>query len=953
MARRRRSTVLTLQSLEERRLLATYAVTTALDVVDDADGEVSLREAIEFANQNPGQDTITFAPGSFDPLGFDDPTRVELSLGQLAVTDSLIIIGPGANLLSIDGQDASRVLDVLGDGVDVFVDGLTITGGQTLEDGLAGSGAAIRFESTGALTLRGVSIRGNQTFGDSAHGGGVYASGGEVVVAESSFSANATNGIDASGGAIRTTDAEIHLINTTVSGNVAGGIASHGGGLHASGTSNVSIIHSTVASNSAQAIGGGVSVDAGSIVPLRIANSVIATNQDAGVAPDLYASRDANQTPDATTLDVVFSLIGDNSNAGLLESQIAGPDGNLIGSPTGFGTIDPMLQPLAINGGPTLTRKPATGSPLIDAGDDSFSRDSNGFLLNQDQRGLPFDRVFSLADIGAFETQPPRAAVVQWLDADPVFVGTPLGDLQLSAVADTPGTFNYTPPAGTVLNAGNDQTLAVVFTPVDSVHYQPSVARIEIDVVASVDRGDAPQSYGVTDAANGPTHLVTTLTLGATVDADLTSLGSDLADGDGPDDDGVVFSTSLVADPNIATRGSIVVTASEASRLDAWIDFDRDGTFNRVTEHIAGGISMDLVAGENFLPIVVPAGASPGLTFARFRISTGGDLLPTGPADDGEVEDYALTLLDGETPSTIELNLTGSQITLAADGTDLIVSRRATEVFRAPRASIQRYNLATDEFSNVLIIDNQAGPAIPEGGLAFDGGDRVNTVRWIGSADILDVTSEGNLTFQNVDVIDLADAEIQTFVIDTASARAIDPTGGGLLVTGGREDLIVFADSGTWRMDAPESVAGVTFATVRTIGTFVQTDFSTGWQNLATPSDVSNDGETTALDALRIINELARRAFSDPLTSALVDPGTVDPWPNTYYDQNGDGSVTALDALRVINQLARLSSSGNGPNSEGEHIDIVPFSKRWRIADASWWSDQPIDGGADADTKLR
>ena len=66
----------------------------------------------------------------------------------------------------------------------------------------------------------------------------------------------------------------------------------------------------------------------------------------------------------------------------------------------------------------------------------------------------------------------PAAATVAWPTPAPIVYGTPLGPMQLDATAvdannaAVPGTFAYTPPAGTVLNAGT-QTLSVVFTPTD------------------------------------------------------------------------------------------------------------------------------------------------------------------------------------------------------------------------------------------------------------------------------------------------------------------------------------------------------------------------------------------------------------------------------------------------------------------------------------------------------
>jgi hypothetical protein len=167
-----------------------------------------------------------------------------------------------------------------------------------------------------------------------------------------------------------------------------------------------------------------------------------------------------------------------------------------------------------------------------------------------------------------------------------------------------------------------------------------------------------------------------------------------------------------------------------------------------------------------------------------------------------------------------------------------------------------------------------------------------------------------------MDVLDITDPASTTLSLDARSVLAMDSTGSGVIVVGSTDDSIVFADGAQWRMAAPLDVAGFSFSVVTIAETFVQVDFVSPWQNLAQPNDVNNDGSVTAGDALRIINELARRAFSNPDTSLLDDPSTVSPWPGVYFDQNGDRSATALDALRVINQLARQANGS--PEGESE-----------------------------------
>jgi uncharacterized repeat protein (TIGR03803 family) len=69
-----------------------------------------------------------------------------------------------------------------------------------------------------------------------------------------------------------------------------------------------------------------------------------------------------------------------------------------------------------------------------------------------------------------------------WPTPDPIPPGTPLDATQLDATASVPGSFAYTPPAGTVLGVGAGQALSVRFTPTDEVHYGPASASVTIDV---------------------------------------------------------------------------------------------------------------------------------------------------------------------------------------------------------------------------------------------------------------------------------------------------------------------------------------------------------------------------------------------------------------------------------------------------------------------------------------
>jgi hypothetical protein len=90
--------------------------------------------------------------------------------------------------------------------------------------------------------------------------------------------------------------------------------------------------------------------------------------------------------------------------------------------------------------------------------------------------------------------------------------------------------------------------------------------------------------------------------------------------------------------------------------------------------------------------------------------------------------------------------------------------------------------------------------------------------------------------------------------------------------------------------------------------------------------DVNAEGTVSSSDALRIVNELARRAFSEASTQQLVNPATLTTWPAAYFDHNADNRVTALDALRVVNDLARQATGGEGESNLAFIVSSVQSS---------------------------
>ena len=156
----------------------------------------------------------------------------------------------------------------------------------------------------------------------------------------------------------------------------------------------------------------------------------------------------------------------------------------------------------------------------------------------------------------------------------------------------------------------------------------------------SVDFGDAPAPYPTTLAENGARHNATGPILGAGRDSEVDGVHSANADADGADEDGVTFGTIRVGDLDATVTVNVTGTAG---KLDAWIDFNGDGSWGGPGEQIFA--SQNVALGNNNLTFDVPSWAKEGETYARFRLSSAGGLGTEGPAADGEVEDYAVTVV--------------------------------------------------------------------------------------------------------------------------------------------------------------------------------------------------------------------------------------------------------------------------------------------------------------------
>ena len=429
-AQRKAFTPAECEVLEVRQMLSAFAVTNTLDNTDPG----SLRWAVGQANANPGTDSIVF-----DSTVFSTSHTITLTAGQLDLSDSATttIVGPGAGLLSISGNNASRVFEI-DNGAWADLHGLTITGGSVNGGGISGMGGGLLNDGgnvtltdcnvsgntaslngggiagIGATTLSHALITNNSAIGSGGglgFGGGVY-SYGPLTVTDTTISGNSVSKfIQAKGGGVFS-NGPLTVTRSTISGNSVAGIEAGAGGI-VSQDPYMTMTDSVVSGNSSTGGAGGMSILGGTLTNMTVSGNT-AVQGGGGIFSSEHLLIMSQCTVSGNTTHGngggIYAISGiDLTNTIVAHStgqDIAVGGGttlrgmNLIddGSATGPNVIvaDPLLAPLENYGGPTQSMALLPGSPAIDA--------AGASTVVTDQRGV--SRAQGTApDIGAFESQ--------------------------------------------------------------------------------------------------------------------------------------------------------------------------------------------------------------------------------------------------------------------------------------------------------------------------------------------------------------------------------------------------------------------------------------------------------------------------------------------------------------------------------------------------------------------
>ncbi|QDV15149.1 HYR domain protein [Rosistilla oblonga] len=840
----------------------------------------------------------------------------------------------------------------------VMLMGSTLSGNSNTGDLASGGGI---FTYAGLVTLTNSTLSGNRNTGFSALGGGIFSSNGSVKLTGSTLAGNVTS---REGGGIVFSGqnssyiTSLTLDNSIVAGNLDDGTAPDFLAPDDSDI-NLHILSSLIGDStgtsfvdpsSPDLIGSVIGVDwttvlashmvDGQVVPLLTDNGgpvqtvALLPNTETTTNPAIDAGNNAVGTDlltDARGLPRITDGDGDGTatvDMGAFESP-----GDVIIPPD-------ITAPVITSPSPaTLEATSATG---VDRSSQAVQDFLNGFAIDDDNDPNPTVVNDAPATLPLGTTSVTVTATDASGNASQASVNLTVVDTTAPSVTAPP---NLTIEADTATGASVAQqeiidflsaatatdivdasvtitndfsavgelpvgVTTVSFTGTDDSGNQATVtAQITVNgsSASTLDFGDAPTSFPVTEAQDGARHTVGDLFLGSSVGAEFDGVASPTASSD-TGDDGVTSLATAIASSTSATRSSLAVVASAAGKLDAWIDFNSDGTW-QAAEQIFD--SVDVSVGANTLSYQVPAGATVGGAAARFRLSSAGGLNVTGAASDGEVEDYVTTLTAVDSSAVNVTSITPGSVTIEESDSDMIVREGSTILFQGPAASLAVLDFTGTGGDDTLLL-NASLVDFP-GTVGFDGGTGRDILQVGGSGQSIDTSDLPAGSIKGVEVLDLRGTGENHLSLSEQDVSAIPDAGQTLRVVKDFGDTITFR-SGTFKIDSSRVEDGQLIIAAQSASSTIE--FSgEGWTNPLNRLDVDGSGTLEPLDVLLILNELGRKSYVQPGTSTLVAPESLGgSFPMKFYDTSGDNEVAPIDALRIINALGR--GEGKAPTGE-------------------------------------
>jgi hypothetical protein len=480
-------------------------VTTLLDA-----GPGSLRDAIA---TTPAGGTVDFQPGLSG--------TITLASGELAINQDMTIAGPGAGVITVSGNHASRVfniaatftVDILGltiaDGLATFsgggiynagtlnVSNCTVSGdsgsggsngggiynagtltvsASNLADNFASQAGGGIFNNGGTLTINHSTVSSNTARGSNG-GGGLYNFFGTLTVSNCTFSGNSGNG----GGGLVNFDGTGTVCNCNLSGLNSGG-AGNGGGILSSGDGATLTVSNCTVSGNLATFGGGIYIASGT---LTVSNCTLSGNAAGSGGGGMYIGGGTLTVSNCTlsgnssgtgggifnsggTLTVSNSIIASNGavNGPDLFGNATSLGHNLIGDATGGSGYDPTdlvgtasnpIDPLL---GPLQDNGGPTPTKALLPGSPALNAGDPSQLGVADQRGVVRS---GGVNIGAYQAS---ASALVLTAPDTVMAGTPFS---ITVQARDPLGQTAVGYAGTVgFTASNGATATYTFTTADA-----------------------------------------------------------------------------------------------------------------------------------------------------------------------------------------------------------------------------------------------------------------------------------------------------------------------------------------------------------------------------------------------------------------------------------------------------------------------------------------------------
>ncbi len=297
----------------------------------------------------------------------------------------------GGNIVTVTNSTFSQNT-AAGNGAGIFAAGDITMANDSISSNTADGGGGGLWIDSGTTLIHNTAVNDNNANGNDFGGGGAYVSGGNVTVLGSTFSGNSAFSNDG-GGIESATDNTLHVTDSTFTGN---GTSNDGGGIWAK---SLTMTDSSVENNTAT-FGAGLWLESGS-------SSILASTFLNTGAENIYNNSDS-LTLGGSILHRYDSAGGvdcNNQGATVTSSGYNFVDGTCFGT-SGPGddttNINPLVEGLSGNGGPTQTSALGPGSPAIGA----IPSGTPGFCPRVDQRGLP-STPSGPCDSGAYQSSSP------------------------------------------------------------------------------------------------------------------------------------------------------------------------------------------------------------------------------------------------------------------------------------------------------------------------------------------------------------------------------------------------------------------------------------------------------------------------------------------------------------------------------------------------------------------